>query len=70
MNRIFSAILLVAGLALVGFGYHASESVTGETSQALTGTPTQTAMVLMIGGALVALIGLIGVFRGPRARTV
>ena len=69
MNRIFSAILLVAGLALVGFGYRASESVTGESSQALTGTPTQAAMVLMIGGALVALIGLVGVFRGPRAKT-
>ena len=69
MNRTFSAILLVAGLALAGFGYRASESVTSETSEAFTGTPTQTAMILMIGGALVAFIGLIGLFRRPRAKT-
>ena len=70
MSRTISAILLVAGLALLGFGYRASESVSSETSEAFTGTPTQTAMALMIGGAVVALVGLIGLFRGPRARTV
>ena len=69
MNRSISAILLIAGLALVAFGYRASESVTSETSEAFTGTPTQTAMVLMIGGALVALVGLVGLIRGQRAKT-
>jgi len=53
----------------VGFGYQASESIAGETSQAVTGTPTDKALFLMIGGAVVALIGLIGLFRGPRATT-
>jgi TRAP-type C4-dicarboxylate transport system permease small subunit len=66
MNRVISAIVLLAGLALVGYGYHASESVTSQTSQALTGTPTDKAMWLMVGGGIVALIGLAGLFRGPR----
>jgi|KBSSwiStaDraftv2_1062776.scaffolds.fasta_scaffold1159732_1 hypothetical protein len=69
MSKTISAIVLIAGLALVGFGYQASESIAGETSQAVTGTPTDKALFLMIGGAVVALIGLIGLFRGPRATT-
>ena len=70
MNKAISAILLVAGLALVAFGYNASESVSSETSEAFTGTPTQTAMILMISGGVVALVGLIGVLRGPRVKTI
>ena len=69
MSKTISAIVLIAGLALVGFGYQASESIAGETSQAVTGTPTDKALVLMISGGVVALIGLIGLFRGPRVKT-
>jgi len=69
MSRTISAIVLIAGLALLAFGYQASESITGETSQAVTGTPTDKALVLMIGGGVVALIGLIGLFRGSRVKT-
>ncbi|HEX5011908.1 MAG TPA: DUF3185 family protein [Planctomycetota bacterium] len=66
MNKIVSAILLVGGLALAGFGYRASESVASETKEAFSGLPTQTAMIFMIGGAIVALVGLVGLLRRPR----
>ena len=69
MNRIISAIVLLVGLALIGYGYNASESVASETSEVLSGTPTSSAMWLMIAGGVVALIGLFGVFRGPSTRT-
>ena len=69
MNRIISAIVLLVGLALVGYGYNASESLASETSEVLSGTPTSSAMWLMIAGGVVALIGLFGVLRGPTART-
>jgi TRAP-type C4-dicarboxylate transport system permease small subunit len=69
MNRAFSAIVLAAGIALLVYGYRASESVTSETSETFTGTPTHTAMYLMVGGGVLALVGLVGLFRGARTRT-
>ena len=67
MNRALSIALLVGGLVLLGFGINAANSVSGETSTALTGTPTDKALWLMIGGGVVALVGLVGLMRKPTA---
>jgi TRAP-type C4-dicarboxylate transport system permease small subunit len=67
MNRIASVLVLIAGLVILGVGVNAANSVTSETATALTGTPTDRALWLMIGGGAVALFGLIGLIRSLSA---
>ena len=67
MNRTISVLLLVAGLVVLGVGINAANSFGSETSEALTGAPTDKALWLMLGGGLVALFGLVGLLRKPTA---
>ena len=69
MNRLVPVLLLIAGLVVLGIGINAANSVSSETSTAVTGTPTDKALWLMIGGGAVALFGLIGVVRGVSAKS-
>ena len=64
MNRPVSIILLVVGIILVIYGISSSHSISSNVSQAVTGTPTDHTMWLLIGGVVVGLIGLVGMFRG------
>ena len=63
MNRWFSGILFLGGLVVLGIGVNAANSVVSETSSAITGAPTDKALWMMIGGGVVALVGLIGLCR-------
>ena len=64
MNRPVSLILLVVGIILVIYGINASTSVGSDVSRAVTGTPTDKSMWLLIGGAVIAIVGLVGALRG------
>lgn len=66
MNKIISLVLLIAGIALVIYGISASNSVASNVSDFFTGLPTDKAMWMLIGGAILALIGLTGMLRGPK----
>jgi uncharacterized membrane protein len=63
MNRAISIALLVVGIILLIMGFNASESVGSEVSEAVTGTPTDRSIWLIVGGAAAAIIGAIGLFR-------
>jgi hypothetical protein len=69
MNKPLSIVLLLAGLALLVYGIMANNSVASETSQAVTGAPTNKALWMMIGGGAAALFGLIGLL-GARTHRV
>jgi Protein of unknown function (DUF3185) len=66
MNRPVSLVLLVVGIILVIYGINASTSVGSDVSRAVTGTPTDKSMWLLIGGAVLAIVGLVGTLRGGR----
>jgi hypothetical protein len=68
MNRPVSLILLVVGVILVIYGINASESVSSDISRAFTGSPTDKSIWMLIGGAVLAIIGLVGSLRGGRSR--
>jgi hypothetical protein len=66
MNTALSVALLVGGVVLLAFGYNASQSATSEVSRFFTGNPTDKAMWMLVGGAILAVLGLVGLFARSR----
>jgi hypothetical protein len=66
MNKPLSLALLVGGLVLIGFGVNASNSIGSDVSRFFTGSPTDKAMWLLVGGAVAAVAGLVGLMRGSK----
>jgi hypothetical protein len=66
MNTALSVALLVGGIVLLAFGYNASQSAGSEVSRFFTGNPTDKAMWMLVGGAILSVLGLIGMFTRSR----
>jgi drug/metabolite transporter (DMT)-like permease len=60
MNKIVSLALLVGGVVLIIFGVQATNSFSSDVSRFFTGSPTDKAVWLLIGGAVSAVVGLAG----------
>jgi hypothetical protein len=58
-----SIILLVGGVVLVILGVQATNSFSSDVSRFFTGSPTNKAIWMLIGGIVAGLIGLFGVMR-------
>jgi hypothetical protein len=67
MKRLLPIGLLVAGVVLLVFGFNSSNSFNSEVSKVFTGSPTDKAMWLMIGGGILGAMGLFGLFKGSKA---
>lgn len=63
MNKMISIILLVGGVVLVILGVQATNSFSSDVSRFFTGSPTNKAIWMLIGGIVAGLIGLFGVMR-------
>jgi hypothetical protein len=66
MNKAVSLVLLIGGIVLIVYGISASNSVGSSFSRMFTGSPTDKTIWLLIGGAVAAVIGLVGVLSGSR----
>jgi len=64
MNKVISLVLVVAGVALLIYGWQANESISSDVSRALTNAPTDRTMWMLIGGGASLLVGLFGLSRG------
>lgn len=62
MSRLFSVLLLVAGIVLLVYGLDASNSVSSSVSQAVSGTPTNKSIWLIVVGVIGILSGGCGLF--------
>ena len=69
MNTALSAALLVGGIILLVFGWKEHQSAGSEISKFFTGNPTDRAMWMLIGGAVLAVVGLVGLLRGRSRRS-
>lgn len=58
--------LLVVGIIVVIYGITASESISSDVSRFFTGSPTDKAIWLLVGGSIASIVGLLGVIFGPR----
>jgi uncharacterized membrane protein len=58
MNKIVSLALLIGGVALMVIGINATDSFGSDVSRFFTGSPTDKAIWMLIGGTVAAIIGL------------
>jgi hypothetical protein len=66
MNNIFPWALLVGGVVLIAFGVSATNSFSSDVSRFFTGSPTDKAMWMLIGGGIAAVVGLAALLKGKR----
>jgi hypothetical protein len=66
MNKIISLVLLVGGLVLIIAGVSATNSFNSDVSRFFTGSPTDKAIWMLIGGILAVVVGLGGTLRGSK----
>ena len=64
MNKLISLAILAGGIVLVVFGVAATKSFSSDISRFFTGSPTDKAIWMLLGGIVVTIIGLAGLLRG------
>ncbi len=67
MNKIFSIALLVGGVILMIIGINATNSFSSDVSKFFTGSPTDKAVWMLIGGIVAVIAGLAGTMRGSKS---
>ncbi|HTJ79620.1 MAG TPA: DUF3185 family protein [Rariglobus sp.] len=67
MNKIISLVLIAGGAVLIVYGLNASDSIGSSFSRFFTGSPTDKAMWMLIGGIVAVAAGLGGLFRGSKS---
>ena len=66
MNKIIFIALLVGGIVLMILGVQATNSFSSDVSRFFTGSPTDKAIWMLIGGIIAAIIGLTGTLRSSK----
>jgi len=64
MNKLISLAILAGGIVLVVFGVAATNSFSSDVSRFFTGSPTDKAIWMLIGGVVAIVVGLFGLLRG------
>jgi len=64
MNKVFSLALLIGGVVLIVLGIKATESFGSDISRFFTGSPTDKAVWMLIGGCVATVVGLGMTLRG------
>ena len=63
MNKLVSIVLIVGGIVLMIIGINATNSFGSDVSRFFTGSPTDKAIWMLLGGTVAAVIGLVGLLR-------
>ena len=66
MNKIVSLALLAGGVVLMIFGINAMNSFSSDVSRFFTGSPTDKAVWMLIGGVVALVVGLTMTLRGSK----
>jgi hypothetical protein len=66
MNKLVALALLVGGIVLIIIGFNATHSFASDVSRFFTGSPTDKAVWMLIGGSVAALVGLAMLWRSPK----
>jgi len=60
MNKIVSLAVLAAGVLLLVFGLNARDSIVSQAKEAVSGTPTDNSMLLIVTGVIAVIVGGLG----------
>ena len=63
MNKVVSLAILAGGILLIILGVSATKSFSSDISRFFTGSPTDKAIWMLVGGAVATVIGLVGLMR-------
>ncbi len=63
MNKGIGIALLVVGIALITYGFNASDSLSSDVSRTFNGAPTNQTMWLLLGGIASVIVGAAMSFR-------
>ena len=66
MNKLISLALLAGGIVLMVVGINATNSFSSDVSRFFTGSPTDKAVWMLIGGIVAAVVGLATLWRSPK----
>ena len=66
MNKGLGVIGLVVGVLLIVWGYHLSQSVSGQFARSFTGSPGDQSMWLYVGGSALVAFGAYQILTGRR----
>jgi hypothetical protein len=64
MSKAISLALLAVGILLIVFGVISSTSLSSDISRFFTGSPTDKAIWMLIGGVVASIVGVVGLLRG------
>lgn len=63
MPKPLNLALLVVGILLLVWGINSSESLASESSELLTGSPSDKSIWLIVAGAAATIVGGLGILR-------
>jgi hypothetical protein len=63
MNKIISPVMLIGGVALMIYGINATNSFSSDVSRFFSGSPTDKAIWMLMGGTVISIIGLVSTLR-------
>ena len=66
MNKLIYVALLAGGIVLIVMGVNATNSFSSDVSRFFTGSPTDKAVWMVIGGVVASLAGLTMLWRNPK----
>ena len=66
MNKLLSIAILTGGIILMIVGINATNSFSSDVSRFFTGSPTDKAVWMLIGGIVATLIGLTTLMRNAK----
>jgi hypothetical protein len=66
MKQIVGWAALAGGIALIGFGISANNSLSSDVSRVFTGSPTDRAMWMLIGGSVAVVVGFVALVRSKK----
>jgi uncharacterized membrane protein YidH (DUF202 family) len=64
MHKAVALALLAGGILLIIFGVSAAQSFSSDMSRFFTGSPTDKAIWMLLGGVVVSIVGVVGLWRG------
>jgi len=67
MNKAVAIALLAGGIVLIVIGVNATKSFSSDVSRFFTGSPTDKAVWMLIGGIVATVVGLAMTLRGSKS---